>query len=276
MASYATEREIVAQFLSVFGIDGCRLTDPNAGLKKDTGADVVWTREDGEIGFQITEYHSDKGLGPNRKGSQLRRAEKAKAASGRPYGMWVNPDPIPALVSAIAQKVGEATRPDRRRFREVILLIAASLPHNGVGSTFLLDFVLESKLPQLNAATHDLRLHNAYDAAYIFNLLSLEGRPVVHEWGSGSGWRRHRPLNKRAQHPVIESDQAGLQTIRLLRLHGMPQPGPGSLTDGLGPDFFPALLTAFPDREPNPAEIMAFERSFRGRRRTSSPNAEPN
>jgi len=101
MASYATEREIIARFLSVFGIPSPRLNDPNAGLKKDTGADVVWTHDEGQTAFQVTEYHSDKGLGPNQKGSQLRRAEKAKAATGRPYAMWVRPDPIPALISTI-------------------------------------------------------------------------------------------------------------------------------------------------------------------------------
>ena len=50
MASYATERDIVARFLSAFGITSPRLSDPNAGLKKDTGADVVWTRDEWESG----------------------------------------------------------------------------------------------------------------------------------------------------------------------------------------------------------------------------------
>src|SRR5262245_28496346 len=92
MASYATEREIVVRFLSAFGITDPRLSDPNAGLKKDTGADVVWTHDEGQTAFQVTEYHSDKGLGPKQKGSQLRLAEKTKAASGRPYTMWVGLD----------------------------------------------------------------------------------------------------------------------------------------------------------------------------------------
>jgi hypothetical protein len=118
MASYATEREIIARFLSAFGITGPRLSDPNAGLNKDTGADVLWTRDDeGEIAFQVTEYHSDKGLGPNQKGSQLRRAEKTKAANGRPYTMSVGLDPIPALVSTIAQKDGSSLALSKDRVR---------------------------------------------------------------------------------------------------------------------------------------------------------------
>src|SRR5437868_1102832 len=102
--------------------------------------------------------------------------------------MSVGLNPIPALVSTIAQKVGQATRPDRARFHDVILVVAASLPHDGVGATSLLDFVLESKLPDLNAATHDLLAHSAYDSAYIFNMLSRERTPVVYQSDRESGW----------------------------------------------------------------------------------------
>ncbi len=264
MASYATERDIVARFLSAFGITGPRLSDPNAGLKKDTGADVVWTRDGWGIGFQVTEYHSDKGLGPNQKGSQLRRAEKAKAASGGPYGMWVGLDPIPALFSTIAQKVDQATRPDRQRFCEVILIIAASLPHDGVGSTSLLDPALGPKLPNLNAATHDLLVHSAYDSAYIFNILSIEGTPVVYKWDRENGWRRLRAR----QRSTAKAESSGFDVIKFLNslppLEAMTRI---EYHDGLGPDFFPELLAAFPDREATPDEITTFERSFRARRR---------
>ena len=263
MASYATEREIIARFLSVFGITSPRLNDPNAGLKKDTGADVVWTHDEGQTAFQVTEYHSDKGLGPNQKGSQLRRAEKAKAATGRPYGMWVRPDPIPALLSTITQKVGAATRPDRQRFREAILVIAASLPHDGAAATALVDLGLESELPRLNAATHDLLLHSAYDSAYIFNMLSLEGTPVVYKWDREKEWWR---LGAR-QRSTAKAESSGFDAIEFLN----SLPPLEAMTriehdDGLGPDFLPELLAAFPDREPTPAEIAAFERAFRARR----------
>jgi len=238
-------------------------------MAKDTGADVAWSLDEGDIGFQVTEFHSDKGLAANQRGSQLRRAEKAKAASGRPYAMSVGLNPIPALVSAIAQKVGRAVRPDRQRFRKVLLVIAASLPHDGVGATIFLDATLEPKLPHLNAATHDLLSDSSYDSAYIFNMLSLEGTSVIYEWERNSGWSRRGPAssNERYGQSTAESDNAGLQTIRLLRSFGGPRPGAGSLTDGLGPDFLSELLEAFAHREPAPHEIEAFERSYRERHR---------
>jgi len=261
MPSYAAERDIVGRFLSVLNITNPRLSDPNAGLNTDTGADVAWSLDEGEIGFQVTEFHSDKGLVPNPKGSHLRRAEKAKAASGGPYTMAVGPDPIPGLVSAIVQKVSRAARLDRERFQKVILVIAASLPHDGVGATLLLDVALEPKLAHLNAATHNLLAGSAYDGAYVFSIVSLEGTPVVYEWQRESAWRRPGPA------PAEETDKASLETIRFLRSLGGPQPVEGSLSDGLRPDFLSELLEAFPDREPALHEIEAFERSYRKRER---------
>ena len=212
--------------------------------------------------------HSDKGRAPNERGSQLRRVEKAKAASGRPYTMSVVLDPIPAIVSAVTQKVGRATHADRQRFRKLILLIASSLPHGGPAATFLLDAVLD--LPRLNAETHELLSRSGYNSAYIFNVLSLQGTPVVYQWDRESDWRRSGPAPPDEAHgrPAAEAEDVGLQTIRFLQSLGGPQPGPGSLSDGLGPNFFPELLEAFSDREPRPDEIAAFERSFRERYRT--------
>src|SRR6266852_223977 len=139
MASYETERALVERLLAVFGVTEPCLSNPNAGLTNESGADVMWILDGRDIGFQVSEYHSDKGAEPKQKGSNLRRVEKAKAASGRPYTMAVGLDPIRALVSVLAQKVDRATRADRQRFRELILLIASSLPHDGAGATFLLD-----------------------------------------------------------------------------------------------------------------------------------------
>ena len=261
MASYATERDIVERFLSLLNITNPRLSDPNAGLKTDTGADVSWKVDEGQIGFQVIEFHSDNRLAPKQGGSQLRRAEKTKAASGRPYTMAVRLDPIPALVSAIVRKVNLAARLDRHRFYKVILVVAASLPHDSPGATFLLDDEFESKLTHLNVATHELLASSAYDSAYIFNMLSLGGTPVVYEWERGNGWRR------RGSAAAEESSKASLQAIQLLGALGGPQPAPGSLSDGLGQEFLSELLEAFADREPTLYEIEAFERFYRERHR---------
>jgi len=142
---------------------------------------VVWKIDEQEIGFQVIEFHSDPRLAPKQRGSQLRRAEKTKAASGRPYTMAVRLDPIPALVSSIARKVDRVVRLDRHRFHKLILVVAASLPHDGPGATFLLDGELESKLTHLNATTRELLKWSAYDSACIFNMVSLEGTSVVYE-----------------------------------------------------------------------------------------------
>jgi hypothetical protein len=181
MASYSTERDIVERLLSFLNITSPRLSNPNAALKTDTGADVAWKVDEQGIGFQVIEFHSDQGLAPKTKGSQLRRAEKTKAASGRPYTMAVRLDPIPALVGAIARKVDRAVHLDRHRFHKLILVVAASLPHDGPGATFLLDGELESKLTHLNATTRELLKWSAYDSACIFNMVSLEGTSVVYE-----------------------------------------------------------------------------------------------
>src|SRR5215467_12971782 len=138
MASYATERDIIERFLSLLNITNPLLSDPNAGLKTDTGADVAWKVDEGQIGFQVVEFHSDNGLASKQGGSQLRRAEKTKAASGRPYTMAVRLDPIPALVSAIDRKVDRAARLDRHRFYKVILVVAPSRPNLFPYTTFLL------------------------------------------------------------------------------------------------------------------------------------------
>src|SRR6266705_630231 len=115
MASYEREHDIIERFLSSLNITNPQLSNPNAKLKTDTGADVAWKVDEGQIGFQVIEFHSANGLAPKQRGSQLRQAEKTKAANGRSYTMAVQLDSIPALVSAIARKVDRATRADHQR-----------------------------------------------------------------------------------------------------------------------------------------------------------------
>jgi hypothetical protein len=250
----------------MFGITGPQLSDPNAGLKKDSGADVAWTVDGGDIAFQVTEYHSDRGLAPGQRASRLRQVEKAKAASGRPYTMAGRLDPIPGIVSSVTEKVARAAHADRQRFPELILLIASSLPHDGAVATFLWDVALEANLPRLNAAAHELLSRSAFDSAYILNVLSLDGAPAVYQWDREDGWRRLGPApSNNGDGQPTEAESSGLQAIRLLQALGGPEPAPGSLSDGLGANFFPELLEASRDRDLTLDEIKAFERSFRKR-----------
>ena len=102
-----------------------------------------------------------------------------------------------------------------------------------------------------------------FDSAYTLNVLSLDGTPAAYKWGRENGWRRLWGW----QQPAIEAESSGVQTIRLLQALGGPEPGPGSLSDGLGPDFLRELLEASRDRDLTLDEIKAFERSYRARHR---------
>src|SRR6266849_2129693 len=131
---------------------------------------------------------------------------------------------------------------------------------SGLSGGHLRSFVfsaLERHLPRLTAATHEFLSRSAYNSAYIFNMLSLQGTPVVYEWDRQSGWRRRGPApsNEGRGQPAAKAQDVGLRTIQFLQSLG-PQPGPGSLSDGLGPTFFPELLAAFRHREPTPGEIQ--------------------
>ncbi len=261
--NYEKERPVVEGFLAMFGITRPQLRNPNLALKNDSGADVAWAANGGDIGFQVTEFHSDKGLVPGQESSRLRQVEASVAAGGRPYAMAGVLDPIPGLLATITEKVARTAHADRHRFRELVLLIASSLPHNGVVATFIWDRILEVKLSQLKAETHELLSCSVFDCAYILNVLSLDGTPAVYKWDRENGWRRLGSW----QHPATEAESSGLQTIRLLQALGGPEPGPGSLSDGLGPNFLPELLEASRDRDLTVDEIQAFERSFRERHR---------
>ncbi len=258
------ERRAVERFLWAGGIAEPQLSDPNS-RGQETGADVVWTVDGRAIGFQVTEYHSDKGRDPTYKGSQLRREEMQKAARHGIVGTWGVPlDPIPAIVSAVTEKVSRANRPEVRRFRgrfsELILLIVSSIPqYGGTVATFLFDLALD--LPRLNVETHELLSHSPYTSAYICNMLTVDGSPSIYEW-TESGWTRRGVPPQ----PDDATEHVRLQTIRYLQSLGGPHPAPGSLSDGLDATFIPELLEAFPgDRDPTVEEITAFERSWRER-----------
>ena len=262
--NYEKEWPVVERFLAIFGVTRPQLSNPNRGLKKDSGVDVVWATDRGAVAFQVTEFHADRGLAPGQRSSRLRQVEASKAASGRPYTMAGVIDPVPGLVAAITEKVARTAHADRQRFPERILLIGSSLPHNGAVATFILDRALEEKLAQLNAATHELLSHSVFDSVYIFNVLSLDGSPAVYNWDRENGWRRLAAL----QQAVEEAESAGLETIRFLnslpRLESMTRI---VYDDGLGHDFFPALMAATPaDRDLTPAEITSFEREYRRQR----------
>ena len=274
---------MVERFLLACSITGPQLTDPNQGQVTDSGADVVWTVDGCVIGFQVTEYHSDKGRTPNSKGSQLRREEKQKAIDAQSYAMFVVLDPTSAIVNTIAQKVERGNHADVQRFSSLVLLVVSSVPQDGgTAATFLLDVALD--LPRLNTATAEGLSQSAYTSAYIFNVLSLGGGPSVYQWTREDGWTRSRlalfespdgfrllpasaELAQRWRQDLASASEPGLQTLRYLRSVGGPHPAPGSLSDGLDATFTAELLEALGGREAMPGEIEAFEQSWRERNR---------
>ncbi len=183
---YEEERQIVGRFLLTRKIAHPQLSDPNLDQANDSGVDVLWTVDERAIGFQVTEYHSDEGREPDQRGSQLRREEAQKAASGHPYTMRIGLDPTPGLAERIRAKVQKGAS---SRFDELVLLVACSGPHErgGVAATLLLDMALD--VATLNAATHSMLAGSVYDRAYIFNMVGLQG-PAVYRWTREGSWRR--------------------------------------------------------------------------------------
>jgi hypothetical protein len=208
--NYEKEWPVVEQFLAMFRVTRPQLSNPNPAGGADTGFDVVWTTHRGVVAFQVTEFHADRGLAPGQQSSRLRQVEASKAASGHPYTMAGRVDPIPGLVAAITEKVARTARVDPQWFP--ILLIGSSLPHNGPVATFIPGHALEEKLPQLNAATHELLAHSVFDAVYILNVLSLDGSPAVYNWDWENGWRR---LGVRQQ-ATSKAESSGLDVIKFL------------------------------------------------------------
>ena len=103
-SKFQLERDITDRFLRELGYTHFALSDPNAGQKTETGADVLLGLNGIRYGIQVTQYHSDEGMNGGTKGSTLRREEANKSAVQLTYAMCGNPSPIMALKRRIEAK----------------------------------------------------------------------------------------------------------------------------------------------------------------------------
>jgi hypothetical protein len=170
VAKFVGEKSKVERLLRLSGWNNVTTFDPNQ--EQETGIDVGVDCDGRRIGFQVTDFHSDEGVDPTRKGSELRRQESTKVHSGLPAAMCVPFDPIPGLVQRISDK--SKKRWSKKDFPEANLLIATSIPEfPGIVST------LNEKLSALLESLD-------YSAVYILNIM----QGIVYRWTKASDWER--------------------------------------------------------------------------------------
>jgi hypothetical protein len=137
-------------------------------------------------GIQVTLLHTDEGLSPTQKGSELRRQEAKFKNSTVPYAAWGNPNPMPALQYRIDEKCKKSY--PGANFDEVILLIVSGLPQMGaVTSTIVVEPFLQ--VDKMNAELSPILEGSRYGSAYLFNIMGIGGASV-YEWRRQLGWRK--------------------------------------------------------------------------------------
>ena len=186
-AKFQFERDIVERFVRELGHGRYSLSDPNAGKKTDSGADVLLQLNGRRYGVQVTIYHSDEGSTSTQKGSALRRQESAYSHWPTAYAMYTKPNPWTGLAHRIQAKCSKQY--SRTAFDELVLLIAASVPQMGaVVSTFLWDQTVD--IAEMNAFLSPILGKGPYSSAYLYNMMGI-GCRSVYEWTRESGvWRK--------------------------------------------------------------------------------------
>ena len=185
-SKYPTERAMVDQFLREWGHTSFALSDPNAGHKADTGADVLADLDGRRYGFQVTVYHADEGDAPQ-KGSKLRAQEAPYQAWPTAYAMYGKVSPLSGLLYRLQSKC--AKRYPTKTVDHLVLLIAASLPEMGaLVSTFLWDGAIN--INEMNAILSPILKASVFDSAYLYNMMGVNFRSV-YEWTKEEGcWHK--------------------------------------------------------------------------------------
>ena len=186
-SKFQLERDIVDRFMRELGYIQFSLSDPNAGQKADSGADVLLDMDGRRYGIQVTIYHSDEGSMPAQRGSLLRSQESAYKSWPTAYAMSAKPSPWTGLVHRLQSKCSKAY--SQTVFDELVLLVAASVPQwPGVASTMLLDLALD--LNKMNVTLSPILKTSHYSSAYLYNMMGVGG-PSIYEWTRESGvWRK--------------------------------------------------------------------------------------
>jgi len=186
-SKFQLEREIVDRFLRELGYKDFSLSDPNAGQKADTGADVLLYLDGRRYGIQVTLYHSDEGDTPTQRGSALRRQEALYKTWPTAYAMYGKPGPWGGLAYRLQSKC--AKRCSIRTADELVLLVAASVPQTGaIVSTFLWDAAMD--LNGMNTILSPILMGSDFSSAYLYNMMGVGGASV-YEWTRERGvWRK--------------------------------------------------------------------------------------
>jgi hypothetical protein len=186
-SKFQLEHDIVYRFVRELGYTQFSLSNPNAGQKNDSGADVLLDLNGRRYGIQVTVYHSDEGSAPTQKGSVLRRQEATYKTWTTSYALCGKQNPWSGLAHRLQSKCSKVY--SKTVFDELILLVAASVPQwAGVVSTLLLDMALD--INQMNTTLAPSLAPGDYSSAYLYNMMGIGG-PSVYEWTKERGiWRK--------------------------------------------------------------------------------------
>lgn len=176
---FEVERDIVGRLLSRLGHRDFSLSDPNAGGRVESGADVSADIGNPAVGFQVTQYQPDLGADSGSRGSRLRTREARRASIGLPTPVFVAPFSIEALVYLVEAKSRKGW--SQIEFPDMRLVIAASVPqHGGTGSTWL----SQSRMDEMNSQLSPILAQTRYSAAYLYAIMQGD----VCQWTTESGW----------------------------------------------------------------------------------------
>ena len=172
------ELDLATRFLAALG---CAAIE----LEASDRPDVIVTLHGVRVGIEVTQFHADERLGSI--GSPLRKAEVqlARKYPEAPHSMWGVPDPIPALVARISEKVEAALGYDESRYNELWLLITAGIPRlDAIGATLALPAFVE--IEKLNQLTHAQLCDSVITQVYFHTILprSLFGWNRNNKWHS--------------------------------------------------------------------------------------------
>ena len=181
---FDVERDIVGRLLSRLGHRDFSLSDPNAGGRIESGADVSADIGNPAVGFQVTQYQSDLRADSGSRGSRLRAREARRASIGLLTPAFVAPFSIEALVHLVEAKSRKGW--SQTEFPDMRLVIAASVPQlGGTISTWL----SQPRLDEINSQLSPILTQTRYSTAYLYAIMQGD----VYQWTRESAWIKVTP-----------------------------------------------------------------------------------
>ncbi len=153
----------------------------------ETGIDVVFEFDGHRVGAQVTEFHSDEGSIPGKKGSFARAEEqKLSKSSNGVYGLYINPEYRRSLLIRIQEKIAKAEKHKSKAYVDKYwLVVSACISSIGAGaSTMILPSLITPE--QLNALCHAALFNSDFDQVY----LVLAMPQIIYRWERLAGWSK--------------------------------------------------------------------------------------